>query len=149
MEVILAILLNLAILAMIILIFLRFRLDRLILRVEMQWNALNLLMRYIVSDEMGTERASQKEQQKMDTFLKSKRQVKQVTAANALNDFLKIPSVAYADYLKRRDGYNSAVRTFNKKLEAPVWKAVATVFRMKPRIECVEFESASNLPEPS
>lgn len=149
MRIVLLLLLDLAILAMIILIVLRFRLDRLILRIEMQWSVINSLLHDIVEELLEIKRFSPGERQKIDAFMKNRKQEKQVTAANELNDFLLLPTAAHAEIMRRREEYNSAVRAFNQKLEAPVWKVIAAVFRMKPRTELAEFKAVSNVPEPS
>ena len=149
MRIVLLLLLDLAILAMIILIVLRFRLDRLILRIEMQWSVINSLLRDIVKELLETKRFLPGERQKIDAFMKSRKQEKQVTAANELNDFLALPKAAYAEIMRRREEYNSAVGAFNQKLEAPVWKVIAAVFRMKPRTEFAELKAVSNVPERS
>lgn len=141
MRSVLIILLNLILVGMIVLILLKFRFDRVGLRVDMSWRSVRLLLCTLAEETLEYGENPEDEREKIKAFVKSKKQAKQIACANELKSFLAIPEEDAPELAMRCKRYNDAVKQFNEMREKPLWHFVATVFRIKPQPMLETFDS--------
>lgn len=141
METVLFVLIDLVVLAMIVLIFLKFRLERVGLRVDTSWRWIRTLLSTSAKEMLRQEDVPAEMKQDIKAFLKSRRQSSQVACANKLNGFLRISQDNVDFFADECMRYNEAVQQFNQMLEKPLWHFVAAVFRIKPRLAIERFEA--------
>lgn len=140
MTSVLIIFFDLLLLAMIILIFLYFRLDRSAFHVDMCWRGVKSLLCAVAAEKLESGKSTTEEREEIEAFVKSRKQAVQVARANQLQSILVIPEDDAADLAERCKRYNDDVRRFNQKLEQPLWHFVATMFRVKPRLMVEMFD---------
>lgn len=141
MNIVLLVLIDLLVLAVIVLIFLKFRFDRVELRVDMRWRSVRLLLSTVAAETLEYKELTLDEREKIKAFVKCKRQALQIERANELKTLLVIPESDIDDLAQRCMWYNEAVQQFNQMLEKPLWRFVASVFRVKPRIAIEMFDA--------
>lgn len=134
MRAVLLVLIDLLMVAMIVLIFLKFRLDRAILRVDMRWRAVRSLLCALAAEALESGEVRAEVREAIKTFKKSRKQKSQVACANQLTSLLSIPEADALELTERCKRYNEDVKQFNQKLERQPWRFVAVVFRVKPRL---------------
>lgn len=130
---VLIVLLDVLLVALVILILLKFRFDRVGLRIDMSWRSVRLLLCTVAAEAVAGEKYSPEDREKLQAFMKCKKQAKQIARANELKAFFTIPEEDAADYASRCARYNEAVKQLDQMLGKPLWHFVATVFRVKPQ----------------
>lgn len=141
MKAVLFVLIDLIVLAMIVLIFLKFRFDRVGLRVDMSWRSIRTLLSASAKEVLRREDVPAEVKQDIKAFLKSRRQSSQVECANKLKGFSMISQDNVDFFADECMRYNEAVQQFNQMREKPLWHFVAAVFRIKPRLAIERFET--------
>ena len=138
------ILCDLILAAIIILILLYFRLDRAAFHVDMRWRGVKSLLSALTAETLEAGESPTEEREKLQAFVKSKKQAVQVARANELKSLLVIPEADAPELAERCRRYNDDVRRFNQMLEKPLWHFVATVFRVKPRLAVEMLDANKN-----
>lgn len=140
MKTALIVLMDLVILAVIVLIFLKFRFDRIGLRVDMCWRSLRLILGTAAAEMLEQETLSPEKAELVRAFLKCRNQEKQVRYANQLSGFLVVPETDDLELHARWKRYNDTVQQFNEMREKPFWRVIAVTFRIKPRTGISAFQ---------